>query len=234
MAAPGWRSRVIVVADEPELLATYLPPGAQFAFPAGDHGLGPHPWHGPRRVARARRPDAAAARRALCRLAFLERRGAGVRGLVRQPAGAVPPHADRLRHLRPRARRLDPRGGGWSFKDDDLLDVRVQEGRFTAAEAAEIRALGAEIGAMLDRGAQWWDPSWSRWTPDSDLERCRHRRRVGRDRPTRLRRDSGGAHAGPSSGPRYANATAASVRARIMAAVALTTGVTPNRSDEKM
>jgi hypothetical protein len=28
--------------------------------------------------------------------------------------------------------------------------------------------------------------------------------------------------------------TTASVRARIMAAVALTTGVTPNRSDEKM
>ena len=46
-----------------------------------------------------------------------------------------------------------PAGGGWSFKDDELLDVRVDEGRFTTAEAAEIRALGAEIGAMLDRGA---------------------------------------------------------------------------------
>ena len=25
-----------------------------------------------------------------------------------------------------------PAAGGWSFKDDELLDVRVQEGRFTA------------------------------------------------------------------------------------------------------
>lgn len=59
-----------------------------------------------------------------------------------------------------------PAGGTWSFKDDELLDVRVTEGRFTPAEAAEIRALGAEIGAMLDAGEQWWDPSWSRWRPD--------------------------------------------------------------------
>ena len=43
--------------------------------------------------------------------------------------------------------------------------MRVQEGRFTAAEAAEIRALGAEIGAMLDRGAQWWDPAGRAGTP---------------------------------------------------------------------
>jgi hypothetical protein len=47
-----------------------------------------------------------------------------------------------------------------------MLDVRVQEGRLTADEAAEIKALGAEIGAMLDSGAQWWDPSWSHWKPD--------------------------------------------------------------------
>jgi hypothetical protein len=41
----------------------------------------------------------------------------------------------------------------------------VRDGRFTVAEAVEIRALGAEIGAMLDRGGQWWDPSWSVWEP---------------------------------------------------------------------
>jgi len=37
---------VIVVADEPGLLATYLPGGAQFAFPTEEHALGPHPWLG--------------------------------------------------------------------------------------------------------------------------------------------------------------------------------------------
>src|SRR6478672_2093334 len=35
---------VIVVQDEPELFATYLPEGAAFAFPDDDHELGPHPW----------------------------------------------------------------------------------------------------------------------------------------------------------------------------------------------
>ena len=44
--------------------------------------------------------------------------------------------------------------------------MRVDEGRFTAAEAVEIRALGAEIGAMLDAVQQWWDPAWSRWEPE--------------------------------------------------------------------
>ena len=62
---------------------------------------------------------------------------------------------------------------------DDLLDVRVDEGRFTTAEAAEIRALGAEIGTMLDRGAEWWDPAWSRWTPDPMLGGASPRRRLG-------------------------------------------------------
>ena len=44
--------------------------------------------------------------------------------------------------------------------------MRVAEGRFTSAEAAEIRSLGAEIGAMLDAGTEWWDPGWSRWEPE--------------------------------------------------------------------
>ena len=44
--SPWMAVSVIVVADERELLATFLPHGAEFAFPAGDHGLGPHPWLG--------------------------------------------------------------------------------------------------------------------------------------------------------------------------------------------
>lgn len=29
------------------------------------------------------------------------------------------------------------------------------------------RALGAEIGAMLDRGAHWWDEHWTSFEPDT-------------------------------------------------------------------
>jgi hypothetical protein len=141
--SPWMAVSLIVVADEPELLATYLPPGAQFVFPAGDHGLGPHPWHG--------------------RGGW---QGHGVLMLQRPGERYAVWHFWDTYDL-----ELDiwmPAAGGWSFKDDELLDVRVQEGRFTAAEAAEIRAFGAEIGAMLARGGQWWDPSWSRWEPDPD------------------------------------------------------------------
>jgi len=44
--SPWMAVSVIVVADEPDVLATYLPEGAQFAFPGDGHGLGPHPWQG--------------------------------------------------------------------------------------------------------------------------------------------------------------------------------------------
>jgi hypothetical protein len=157
---------VIVVADEPELLATYLPEGAEFAFPADDHELGPHPWQGRgtwegHGVLMLQRPGE---RYAVWH--FWDgpaREFAGWYVNLQEPFRRTPIGYD-TQDL-----ELDvwmPAEGGWSFKDDELLDVRVRERRFTAAEAAEIRVLGDEIGAMLDAGAQWWDPAWSRWTPD--------------------------------------------------------------------
>ena len=58
--------------------------------------------------------------------------------------------------------------GSWSFKDDDVLEERVREGRFTAAEVDGIRAEGARIGAMLDAAEGWWDAAWCRWSPSPD------------------------------------------------------------------
>ena len=166
--SPWMAVSIIVVADEPELLATYLPPGAEFVFPKGDHGLGPHPWHGRggwqgHGVLMLQRPGE--------RYAVWhfwdgpERAFAGWYVNLQEPFRRTQMGYDTY------DLELDvwiPAGGEWSFKDDDLLDVRVDEGRFTTAEAAEIRALGATIGTMLDRGAQWWDPSWSRWEPAPD------------------------------------------------------------------
>jgi hypothetical protein len=42
---------VVVVRDEPELLATYIPEGTPFRFPDGDWPTptGVHPWHGRKR-----------------------------------------------------------------------------------------------------------------------------------------------------------------------------------------
>ena len=54
----------------------------------------------------------------------------------------------------------------WSFKDVEQVEERVQDGRLLERQANAIRSLGAEIGAMLDRGERWWDERWSSFEPD--------------------------------------------------------------------
>ncbi len=47
-----------------------------------------------------------------------------------------------------------------------MLDERVAEGRFTAAEADEIRAGARRVGAELRERGPWWDEAWAAWEPD--------------------------------------------------------------------
>jgi Protein of unknown function (DUF402) len=54
----------------------------------------------------------------------------------------------------------------WFFKDDEKLDERVREGRYTESEMVSIRETGANIAAMLDARELWWDPSLRNWRPD--------------------------------------------------------------------
>jgi predicted RNA-binding protein associated with RNAse of E/G family len=56
--------------------------------------------------------------------------------------------------------------GSWELKDDALMDIWVERGRFTAEEVAAVRAEAARVGAMLDRGERWWDEAWAEWEPD--------------------------------------------------------------------
>ena len=58
-----------------------------------------------------------------------------------------------------------PREGGWVLKDDELLDVRVREGRFTQDQARAARREAARITAGLDAGRRWWDDAWAEWRP---------------------------------------------------------------------
>jgi hypothetical protein len=55
--------------------------------------------------------------------------------------------------------------GRWALKDDDMLDVRVEEGRFTQDQADATRADARRLIAELDAGRRWWDDAWSRWSP---------------------------------------------------------------------
>jgi hypothetical protein len=154
---------VVVVRDEPELLATYLPEGAPFTFPPGPDV---HPWstrtcwegHGVLMLQRPGEPYAV--------WVFWQ--------------GSDREFAAWYLNLQEPFRRT-PRGydtqdleldlvihpdGRVEVKDDDLLDVRVHEGRFTEDQAREIRFIGERIRLELAAGRRWWDPWWALWEPD--------------------------------------------------------------------
>ncbi len=155
---------VIVVADLPDMLATYLPEGAPFAF-AENHPQGKHPWEGRRAwhghgVLMLQRPGESYA--VWHFWDGSDRSFAGWYMNIQEPFRRTAVGFD-TQDL-----ELDlwaPAGGGWELKDNDLLDVRVTEGRFTAARAGEIRAIGATIAGLLDADEGWWG-GWTSWEPD--------------------------------------------------------------------
>ena len=155
---------VVVVADLPDPLATYLPEGAQFAFAVG-HPLGPHPWTG---------RSAWQGHGAL----MLQRPGESYavwhfwdgpgHDFVGWYLNLQEPFRRTTLGLDTQDLELDiwvPAEGDWQLKDDDLLGIRVCEGRFTASEAEEIRALGNTLCGVLDARGHWWD-DWTEWEPD--------------------------------------------------------------------
>lgn len=173
-----WRGRpwmgtvVLVVEDAPGLLAAYLPPGAPFGFPDGPWpGDGRHPWHGRgawtgHGVLMLHRPGE--------RYAVWhfwdgpERRFAGWYLNLQEPFRRTRVGFD-TQDL-----ELDiwipAPDGRWRFKDLELLEERVREGRFSAAEVDGILDEGRRLGAELDAGRRWWDDRWSRWQPDAEWQ----------------------------------------------------------------
>jgi hypothetical protein len=162
---PWQASPVVVIEDEPGLLATYIPEEAPFVFPRSADGR-PHPWagrggwsgHG---VLVLRRPG-----EAYSVWHFWdgpERRFAGWYLNLEEPFRRTSIGYD-TQDL-----ELDvwiPVDEPWRFKDAEVLDERVRDGRYTEEQVAATRALGAEIGVMLDRGGRWWDERWTSFEPD--------------------------------------------------------------------
>jgi predicted RNA-binding protein associated with RNAse of E/G family len=56
--------------------------------------------------------------------------------------------------------------GSWSSKDDDVLEQRIAEGRFTPQQVAAIRAEGDRITSTLADRTRWWSDTWAAWRPD--------------------------------------------------------------------
>ena len=159
---------VIVVRDDDELLATFIAEGAPFRFTAGLWPApgGRHPWHGKERwhghgVLMLQRPGEAHAVWLFWR--GRERTFAGWYVNIQEPFRRTATGFD-TQDL-----ELDiwiPLDGRWEWKDEELLERRVEEGRFTTEQVVEIRAEGARIAAELDAGRRWWDESWAGWQPD--------------------------------------------------------------------
>jgi hypothetical protein len=154
-----------IVLDEPQLLVTYTPPGTPFAFPDGDWPGGRHPWHGRNAwsghgtLALHRPGDRYAV------FVFWEepaRRFACWYVNFQDPFRRTPIGFDTLDHELDLVVEPD---GTWWLKDVDGLELRVAEGRFTPAEADEIRAEGAAMARALAAGGRWWDDSWASWEP---------------------------------------------------------------------
>ena len=159
---------VIVVRDEPELLATYIAENAPLRFPAGawptPNGL--HPWHGKERwhghgVLTLQRPEEAHAIWVFW--SGPERAFHGWYVNVQEP------FERRSRGYDTQDLELDiwiPREGRWQWKDDELLEQRFVDGRFTAEQVARARREGLRVAAELDAGRRWWDEAWASWVPD--------------------------------------------------------------------
>ena len=159
---------VVVVQDDDDLLVTYIPEGAPFGFPSGEWPTndGRHPWHGRpgwqgHGTLMLQRPGESHAVWHFWHGA--ERTFTGWYVNLQEPFRRTTIGYD-TQDL-----ELDilvAPNGSWTFKDWDLVDQRVAEGRFSPSQAEAIRADGERIAADLTGGQFWWDRAWSAWEPD--------------------------------------------------------------------
>lgn len=162
---------VFVVDDRPEQLVTYIAPGAPFVFPEGAWPTpdGRHPWHG--RPAwegngclMVQRPgdhyavwhfwngpdyDFA------CWYLNLQT------AFVRNARGYATQDLELDLVVFP--------DGTHVVKDEEVLDDRVSEGRYSPQLVTWIRSYGQKLVDRLETEGPWWDTSWAQWRPDSAL-----------------------------------------------------------------
>jgi len=172
-----WQGRVLssfpirVVADREDILALYIAEGTPFAFPEQWPWAPEHPWQRPGRwqghggLVLHRPGDAYTV------WVFWEGADRAFSGWyvnLQAPLRRSDRAVDTFDH------ELDIRvtpDGAWQLKDDELLDQRVREGRFSAAEAAAIRATASDVIDALKHGRRWWSDAWASWTPPDGSKR---------------------------------------------------------------
>jgi hypothetical protein len=165
-----WLAHVVyVVEDSDDHLVTFTPSGAPFAFLDGHFPTetGRHPWHGQR--------DRWQGHGSL----HIQRPGDehAVWCFWSGPDRVLSTWYINLQE----AFRRTPIGmdtqdleldivvspdGSWQVKDADVMDQRVEEGRYTAEQVKRIFAVGDELVGRLHDGVWWWDEKWAAWEPD--------------------------------------------------------------------
>lgn len=161
---------VMIIEDSPEHLVSYIPEGSPFGFPPGNWPTpaGTHPWfgrsgwqgHGCLMIQRPGEDHAiwhfwgGRDREFLCWYINLQE------AFRRTPVGYDTQDLELDLIVYP--------NGQWALKDDELMDQRVAEGRWTAERVADIRADGRRIAARLEAGERWWPDDYRRWTPNPD------------------------------------------------------------------
>lgn len=158
---------VFVVEDTPEQLVSFIAEGARFRFPKGPWPTanGKHPWsgrdawfgHGCLMVQRPEDhyavwhfwdgPD----RNFVCWYLNLQT------AFVRSSEGYATQDLELDILVFP--------DGSHVVKDDELLEDRVAEGRYTAELVDWIRDYGRQLTDRIESDGPWWDRSWAQWTP---------------------------------------------------------------------
>ena len=160
---------VHVVDDDPDRLVTYIAEGAELGFVDGDWPTpdGLHPWHGRgawtgHGCLMVQRPGDPFAvwhfwlgdgREFLCWYLNLQT------DFVRTVQGYDTQDLELDIVVFP--------DGSHVVKDLDLLDQRVDEGRWSDEAADWIRSVGSDLVARLESEGPWWDEQWSEWEPPS-------------------------------------------------------------------
>lgn len=161
---------VLVVEDTPEQLVTYFAPGAPFVFPDGDWPTpdGLHPWHGRQGWSghgclMTQRPGEHHAvwhfwdgpdREFVCWYLNIQT------SFVRSPDGYRTQDLELDIIVLPDGQHI--------VKDDDVIDARIAEGRYSPELVAWVRRYGDDLVTRLESEGPWWDRSWAQWTPPAD------------------------------------------------------------------
>jgi hypothetical protein len=170
---PPWQGRawlevpVYVVEDTVDQLVSYIAPGAEFRFPVGQWPTpdGLHPWSGRSGwegngcLMVQRRDEHHAVwhfwdgpdREFACWYINLQT------AFHRTATGYETQDLELDLVVLP--------DGSWTLKDDDVLDDRVDEGRFTPELARWVRGLAGELMGRLYDDDRWWDETWADWVP---------------------------------------------------------------------